>query len=116
MAFEGLELSNEDILKRRIADAVKEVELSEMPAWADLDILSTHTRVEGLDVEPEAVVLGENGTFSGVVNIYVSLQYGSDSDDGFTSSDSFLGEFNGHFDGEDPIIDDVTVDTSEFYT
>jgi hypothetical protein len=111
-----MRLRDDETLKLRIAEAVREFELSGSSAWSDLDVLSTHTRVDGVDVEPEGVVIGEDGNFQGVINIYVSLQFGSDSDDGFTSSDSFLGEFVGHLDQtNEPIIEDVTVDTSDYY-
>lgn len=115
MAFKEAKV-DEDVLRRRIADAVKAVELSETSAWADLDILSTHTRVEGIDVEPDGVIFEPDHHFRGVVNIYVSLQYGSDGDDGFTSSESFLGEFSGELDANSvPHVGDITVDTTEFY-
>src|SRR5437868_6114509 len=107
MAFKDTNLEDEEALRRRIADAVKEVELSDTSAWADLDILSTHTRIEGVDVEPDSVVLDAQGHFRGVVNIYLSLQYGSESDDGFMSSDSFLGECRGHLDDNVPVIEDL---------
>jgi hypothetical protein len=116
MAFDMATLDDDENLRRRIAEAVSNVELSTTGAWDNLDVLSTHTRVEGVDVEADAVILDANGNFRGVVDIYVSLQYGSDSEDDFTSSDSFLGEFRGHLDDNGrPIIDDVSVDTSDFY-
>jgi hypothetical protein len=39
------------------------------------------------------------------------LQYGSNADDGFETSDTFEGQFEGAL----PVIDTVTVDTSPFY-
>lgn len=117
MDFEDQTLDDDDeLLRRRIAEAVRGIELSETSAWNDLDILSTHTRVEGINVDPDGVVLDANGNFRGVIDIYVSLQYGSNNEEGFASSDSFLGEFRGHLEAHGKaVIDDVTVNTSDFY-
>lgn len=109
-------MDDDEVLRQRIVDAVREVDLSKTSAWPELDILSTHTRVEGIDVEPDGVILDSVGNFRGVVNLYVSLQYGANNEEGFTSSDSFLGEFRGHLDSDrHPVIEDVSVDTSDFY-
>jgi hypothetical protein len=97
-----------------IVDAVSNAELTEYDAWNDLGALSTRTGVDGIEVDPAGIVV--NGDqFNGLATIYVALQYGSNHDDGFETSDAFEGQFEGHFDGKKPIIDKITVDTSPFY-
>jgi hypothetical protein len=97
-----------------IIDAMSNAELTEYEAWSDLDALSTHTTIDGVDIDPAAIVITGN-RFVGLAAIYVALQYGSNADDGFETSDSFEGQFEGHFEGAPPVIDKVTVDTSPFY-
>ena len=104
--------------ERQIADIVKamqEFDITSDQAWSDLDELSTHTLFDGLEVDPDGVII-KGSNFKGPISVYVLLQYGSDSDDGFTTSDAFMGEFDGHFDAsKKPVIDTVTIDTSPFY-
>jgi hypothetical protein len=104
-----------DDLRKIIAEVLKEYDLTGDAAWGNLDELSTHTRLDGVDVDPEGILIDEQGRFRGVMNIYVTLQYGKDDKEGFASSDSFLGNFEGHLEGSRPKIDTVTVDTSPFY-
>ncbi|ATI82822.1 hypothetical protein A6768_24335 [Sphingobium yanoikuyae] len=98
-----------------IASYLNEVDPTEFDIWADLDALSTHTTIDDIEIDPAGIVLsGEN--FEGVFNVYVSLQYGTDNEEGFTTSDSFLARFSGHFDeANSPVIDKSEVDTSSFY-
>jgi len=102
-------------IRERIAAAVNDYDLSSDEVWGELDELSTHTLLEGVEVDPEGVVVGEDGKFKGVFNVYVTLQYGKDVDEGFATSDSFLGKFEGHLEGQKPKLDKLTVDTSPFY-
>jgi hypothetical protein len=104
-----------DKKREKVAKLVEAYDLSSDPAWSALDELSTHTALEGVEVDPEGVVLDKGGKFQGIMNVYVTLQYGKDADDGFTTSDSFLGKFEGHFEGDKPKIDAISVDTSSFY-
>lgn len=100
---------------RAVMDAVENYELAESAAWSDLDALSTHTYIDGIEIDPEGVILEDN-RFHGVMNVYVLLTYGSDKEDGFETSDAFLGQFEGHFNPEGKaVIDNLTVDTSPFY-
>src|SRR5258708_6122896 len=106
---------NRDQKVARIVEAVEGYDLPGSPAWADLDALSTHTFLDGIEVDPDGIIIREN-KFKGAMAVYVLLQYGSDKDDGFKTSDSFMGEFNGNFDDTGtPQIDSVTVDTSPFF-
>lgn len=103
-----------DPLAQTVVASLYNSDITELSLWSDLDALSTHTTVEGIEAEPEGVVINADGTFSGVFNVYVTLQYGKDNDDGFTTSDSFLAQFNGHFDDTEPVFDHSEVDTSSF--
>lgn len=98
-----------------VAGYLRATDFAELDLWDQLDILSTHTRIEGTEIPTEGIVVGPDGQFSAVANLYVSLQYGKDNDEGFTTSDSFLAKIRGHFDGQTPIIDASSVDTSSFY-
>jgi hypothetical protein len=102
-------------IRKRIAEALKEYDLSSDPVWGELDELSTHTTFDGVEVDPEGVIVDDKGRFKGVMNVYVTLQYDKDSKEGFATSDSFLANFEGHLDGKDPKIDSVSVDTSPFF-
>jgi hypothetical protein len=100
--------------RESIAKVVKEYDLTSDAVWGDLDVLSTHTRLEGVEVDPEGILIDDKGQFKGVMNVYVTLEYGNKKD-GFSSSDSFLGNFEGHLEEDRPKIDAVSVDTSPFY-
>ncbi|MER8699595.1 hypothetical protein [Mesorhizobium sp. M1273] len=101
--------------QQRIALAVQDVEPTETEAWTDLALLSSNTRVDTVETfEREVRIDGEQ--FSGPITWYVVLEYGPrDGDDALTTSESFPGTFEGHFEGETPIVDRMTVDTSSFY-
>lgn len=99
----------------RIAELIRDIDVTDLAIWDDLDILSTHTFVDDVEVLEDGIVIRPDDTFSGVFNIYVSLQYGANNDEGFTTSDSFLVSFDGHFEDNQPVIDSSSVDTSAFY-
>lgn len=98
-----------------IAEAASNVQLTDMSAWIELDALSTHTSVDDVEVDRNGVVLMDDGSFNGVANVYVSLQYGKDTEEGFISSESFLAEFSGYVEDGSPVIQDMTVNTAGFY-
>lgn len=102
-------------IRERIADHIAGLDLTEYPAtWSDLDLLSKQTRQDAIEVDPNDVkVSGDD--FSGMMNVYVVLQYGRGSD-GFTTSEGFPGKFEGHIDDDrNVVIDSITVDTRSFY-
>ncbi len=99
---------------KAIVDAVSNVRLTDFDAWNDLDALSSHTGVDGIDVDPEGIIVsGES--FQGLAAIGVALRYDPDGDAGFVTSDTFEGQFEGHFEGKRAIIDKITVNTDPFY-
>jgi len=93
----------------------------------ELDMLSTHTRPEGVEeVKVEARnSAGGSVTFKGCGNVRCDLQYGSDGDchrgDGLEQSDSFPFTFSGRahktHDGWNVVVDrdDIKVDTKGFW-
>jgi hypothetical protein len=105
-----------DKRREQIVKLVEGHNLTRDPVWRELVALSSETRVEALEVDPEGVVItGES--FEGVMNIYLKLEYAMDSqpNDAFTTSDSVLGKFKGHFERGNPKLDEITVETSPFY-
>lgn len=101
---------------KAIIDVIEAFDLVDSSAWSDLDVLSTHTSIDALEVDPEGVIVEENGHFRGTANVYVFLSYGSNDVDGFETSDSFIARFKGYLDAEGrPIVEDINVDTSPFY-
>jgi hypothetical protein len=95
---------------RAIADAVRQVELPTTEAWSDLDVLSSNTHIEAVEVF-EDEIRESNGKFQGPINIHVTLQY----PENVTLSDTFPGRFEGEWKQEQPVITRVAVDTSSFY-
>jgi|SRR5580700_4302820 hypothetical protein len=95
---------------RAIADAVRQVELSTMEAWSDLDMLSSNTHIEAIEVF-EDEIRERDGKFQGPINIHVTLEYA----DNVTLSDTFPGRFEGEWKQDRPLINRVAVDTSSFY-
>ncbi len=94
---------------RDIADAVRGLEVSTTEAWSDLDLLSSHTHVEAVEVFEDEIRL--SGThFEGPVNVHVTLQYSDD----VTWSETFPGRFNGSLNGSEILIEGLQVDTSSF--
>jgi hypothetical protein len=97
----------------RVADAVRGAELTRFAAWQDLDALSTHTHLDGIDIDPESVKRTGN-KITGSVSVYVVLHYGGKEDEVIVG-ESFPGKFLAHMKDKKVIIDDITVDTSGFY-
>lgn len=93
-----------------IVTAVRNIELAETSAWGDLDVLSSCTSIEGIEVfEDEIRAHGE--AFEGPINVHVTLQYPED----VTMSETFPGRFEGRWKADKPVIEKVSVDTSSFY-
>lgn len=99
----------------QVAEYIRNLDLTGLHLWRDLDSLSTHTYLDGVEIDPDGIIVSENGDFTGVFNVYVTLQYGHDEEEGFSTSDSFLATVRGHFNDGAPVIDDSSVDTSSFY-
>src|SRR5215211_751931 len=103
--------ANPERRTQAIVEAIENFDIVDSPAWHDLDILSTHTHIDGIEVDPEGIIFEPEGRFKGVANIYVLLKYGSDKDEGFETTDSFRGYFQGHFEkGGKPIIENLSID------
>lgn len=102
--------SDTDLRKsRQIAEAVRSIELTETAAWSDLDVLSSRTMIEAIEVfEDEIRAFGD--TFEGLINVHVTLQYSE-----ITMSETFPGRFEGRWKANKPVIENVSVDTSSFY-
>lgn len=99
---------------KAVAKAAEDFELDNAPVWSDLDELSTHTTLDDVEVDISGIVI-EGNAFSGVANVYVTLQFGRDDDEGFHESDSFLAQFSGQFVKGEPVINIFEIDTSSRY-
>jgi hypothetical protein len=93
-----------------IAEAVRNIELSTMEAWSDLDRLSSNTHVEAIEIFEDEIRL-TGSRFQGPINLHVTLQY----PENVTLSETFPGRFEGEWRKDRPFIDRVVVDTSSFY-
>lgn len=99
---------------RAVMRTLQNYDVAQSTAWPDLDELSTHTYLDGVEVDPEGIVI-EGNLFKSVVNVYVLLQYGKDNEEGFQTSDAFLARTSGHFEGDDVVVDSFVIDTSPFF-
>lgn len=115
LAKQRREKNDRDALVNRIVEMARNIDLANRPEWAQLDVLSSRTIFEGAEVDPEGVIVNPDGTFSGVMTVYVLLQYDPDADTAFSDSDSLLAEFKGHVGPQDKItIDYLELETSPF--
>lgn len=103
-------------LRDALSEALETYDLTESASWSDIDALATHVYIEDLDLDPDSIVQNPDGTFSGAVNVYLTLQYGKDDNEGFRLGESFVGEVKGSL-GEDgkARIQELTVDTEPFF-
>jgi hypothetical protein len=97
---------------RAIATAVREIELSTTDAWSELDILSSNTQVEAIEVFEDEIRQANDGKFEGPINMHVTLQY----PENITMFETFPGRFEGTWKDNRPSIEKVTVDSSSFYS
>src|SRR5262249_15767871 len=98
--------------RSRIVEAIRNYDLSKHAAWRQLRSLSTKAMLEGIEADPEGVLVDANGHFRGVMNVYVTLEYGTGASK-FADSESLLGRFEGHLEPNGGAkIDDISVDTT----
>lgn len=95
---------------RQIAEAVRNIELTETAAWSDLDVLSSRTMIEAIEVFEDEIRAFDDA-FEGPINVHVTLQY----PENITMSETFPGRFEGRWKANKPVIENVSVDTSSFY-
>jgi hypothetical protein len=99
---------------RSVVEALSSLDLTSLPAWEELQTLSKRTTLDGIEVDPAAIIVNKD-QFEGEMTIYVGLMYG-DKDDYLETSDAFAGSFKGHFEpAGKPVVDDVVVETAPFY-
>ncbi|CAN7296017.1 hypothetical protein LJR235_001414 [Pararhizobium sp. LjRoot235] len=102
------------ILRRKIVEAVQAMDHQDTQAWSDLDLLSTSTQIDTVETF-ENEIRFDGDQFEGPLTWYVVLRYGMNTDDPLETSESFPGTFHGRVVESDPVIDDMTVDTSSFH-
>lgn len=103
-------------LRKAILEAVAKYPIESSSAWASLDELSSRTKVDGLEPNPDGIFqTGDGKRFELVGKIYVVLEYGG-SRDHLSVNDSFPIHISGEIGESSRIsITNVEVDTSSFY-
>ncbi|GLS36587.1 hypothetical protein GCM10010869_21770 [Mesorhizobium tianshanense] len=102
------------VLRRKIVEAVQAMDYQDTQARSDLDLLSTSTQIDTVETF-ENEIRFEGNQFQGPLTWYVVLRYGMNTDDPLETSESFPGAFHGSLVDSEPVIDDMTVDTSSFH-
>lgn len=102
------------ILRRKIIEAVQAMDYQDTQAWSELDLLSTSTQIDTVETF-ENEIRFEGDQFQGPLTWYVVLRYGMNTNDPLETSESFPGAFHGRIVDSQPVIDDMTVDTSSFH-
>lgn len=100
-------------LRRIAAKAVRAVDPADTEAWTALDALSSATVVDSVEVFEDEILLEGEG-FRGSVLWHVTLVY-KDTEGAITLTNSFPGNFEGVFRGQEAEVNRVTADTSSFY-
>jgi hypothetical protein len=95
-----------------ILDAAEAYRVQGTAEWNKLAELSEETVVDGIRANPDSIIL-DGDRFSGIMNVYVILKV--HGDDPFEESDAFPARFEGHFDGEQAVIDKADVSVRSFY-
>jgi hypothetical protein len=94
---------------RAVAEAVRGTELVGTEAWGDLDILSSNTHVEAIEVFEDEIRF-DGSRIEGPINVHVTLQYPED----VVLSETFPGRFEASWEKGKPSINRILVDTSSF--
>jgi hypothetical protein len=102
--------------RRMVAAAVQQADLQGTQAWQQLTSLTPHFEIDGIEAEPEGVLVSGNN-FRGALSLYVILDFQPNQPQGsrLETSESFLGHFSGHFVGEAPVIEDVQLKLEPFF-
>jgi len=105
----------EEVLRDAIIAAIEGYDLTESDAWNQLDELSSHTMVEGVEPNPDGIFKKGTNEFEAVGTVYVTLTYG-DKKDNASMNDSYPIQIRGKFEDDNEItVSSVEVDTSSFY-
>lgn len=101
----------------RIVDRINRLtddDLDGLGAWQTLADLSSRTQFEGIDCDPDSVVVDSEGNFEALASVYITLVYGPSRDEE-SLSDEYLATINGILTVDDVEISAASVDTSSFY-
>jgi hypothetical protein len=100
----------------RVLDAVSRLDLTAHPQWGEVRSLSDRTTLDGVEVDPEAIVVRGEG-FEADMTVYLALTYDRANKDPIETSDAMIGWLKGHFTGAgEPVIDEVGFDPSSVMT
>ena len=101
---------------QKIADAIHKLagdDYRRFAGWSRLKELSSRTEVEDVEVFEDEIATDDD-TIKVPANIYVSLNY-EDSVGDESFHDAFPGTFIVSIRNGEPVISDITVDTSSFF-
>ncbi len=97
-------------MSKAIADAMYDTDITKLPGWDRVVALSSRTEFKEIDVL-EDIVIWNDDVFECGANIYIRLNFdGEDEPLSFTGE--YPGSFWGHIEGDKPIIDRISIDTT----
>ena len=105
--------ANWAVISAKLLEKVYSIDFTETHAWGDLDLLSSHTHFNGLNLDTASgVIVGDRYIVPGTV--FVELSYGNEND-GTSFHDAYpiSVEFK-YADGEIQLIE-ISTDTRSFY-
>jgi hypothetical protein len=110
-------LSEADAKKAvKIVDAVSRIDLTAHPQWSEVEALSDRTELDGVQVDPEAIII-RDGAFESEMTVSLGLTYRQGRRPPIETSDAMIGIFKGHFNSSgEPVIDEVSLDPSSVIT
>lgn len=99
----------------KLETVVKSLDLQPYEAWADLDLLSGRTIVEGIRLDTSSGVQVSDNTYIVPGTVFVELNYGN-NDDAVTSHGAYPIQIGFSLEEDNDIhIEDIEVDTRSFY-
>lgn len=99
----------------KLEAAVKSLDLQPYQAWAELDLLSGQTIVEGIRLDTSSGVQVSENTYIVPGTVFVELNYGN-NDDAVTSHGAYPIQIRfSREEDNDILIEDVEADTRSFY-
>lgn len=95
-------------------DELTEMDIDRLDGWQPLAELSSHTEFAAIGADRSSVVLAGR-SFEAIADVYVVLHYGH-GEDAESLSDSYVATVRGTIEGDQVTIEQISVDTSPFYS
>ncbi|MEI8395863.1 MAG: hypothetical protein WCF85_14075 [Rhodospirillaceae bacterium] len=97
---------------KAISDAMNASDVTKFPGWKDVADLSANTTLCDMDILDD-IIIYEGASFHCGVNVYVKFEFPDDEKFPIVS-DEFPGSLKGHVEGDNIVIDDISIDTTSF--